>query len=399
MSTIPPEPVIAVNSTAKPKEIREEGYVPQSVNGKAHLGAASEARPVEPSKARFHLTRFRDIAITEDVAYLVKDLIPTGGLVVVWGPPKCGKSFVMFDLSMHIALGWGYRGRRVQQGPVVYLALEGGRGFTHRVEAFRRRHRVKDAPFYLMTDRTDLVNDHRELIDAIKAQSSERPALVVIDTLNRSLAGSENSDKDMAAYILVADVIREAFECTVAIIHHCGHSADRPRGHSSLTAAADAQLAVKRDDEGVIRVEVEWLKDGEEGTKIASQLEKVELGTDRYGDPIVSCVVVRDDVKARVLAKPTNQIVSPAMAKLSEKTRLGLDHLRACINAAGREAPVSTNIPAGTRGVTLDEWGDRLSKAAIINDKGNPREEFKRIRLGLQKAKLIGVWDEFVWLT
>ena len=106
-----------------------------------------------------------------------------------------------------------------------------------------------------------------------------------------------------------------------------------------------------------------------------------------------------DDVMARVLAKPTNQIVSPAMAKLSAKTRLGLDHLSACINEAGREAPVSTNIPAGTRGVTLDEWRDRLSKAAIINDKGNPRQQFMRIREDLQNAKLIGVWEGFVWLT
>ena len=169
MSTLPPaNPVIAVDLTAKPKQIREEGYVPQSANGKeVHLGAASEAKPVEPSKDRFHLIRFRDIAITEDVAYLVKDLLPTMGLVVVWGPPKCGKSFWMFDLSMHIALGREYRGRRVQQGPVVYLALEGGRGFTHRVEAFRRRHGVTDAPFYLITDRTDLVNDHKQLIDEI----------------------------------------------------------------------------------------------------------------------------------------------------------------------------------------------------------------------------------------
>ena len=128
----------------------------------------------------------------------------------------------------------------------------------------------------------------------IKDQLREpRPALVVIDTLNRSLTGSENSDKDMAAYIRAADVIREAFECTVAIIHHCGVSGDRPRGHTSLTGAADAQLAVKRDDEGVIRVKVEWLKDGQEGAEIASGLEQVELGTDSYGDPIVSCVVVR----------------------------------------------------------------------------------------------------------
>jgi choline dehydrogenase-like flavoprotein len=51
------------------------------------------------------------------------------------------------------------------------------------------------------SSRTDLIADHKQLIAEITGQSSERPALVVIDTLNRSLAGSENSDKDMAAYI------------------------------------------------------------------------------------------------------------------------------------------------------------------------------------------------------
>ena len=101
-----------------------------------------------------------------------------------------------------------------------------------------------------------------------------------------------------------------------------------------------------------------------------------------------------DDLMARVLAKPTNQIVSPAMAKLSAKTRLGLDHLSACIKEAGREAPVSTNIPVGARGVTLDEWRDRLGKAGVINVEGNPREQFMRIREDLQNAKLIGVWEE-----
>jgi hypothetical protein len=288
----------------------------------------------------------------------------------------------------------------VQKGPVVYLALEGGKGFTHRVEAFRRHHGVTDAPFYLITDRTDLVNDHKQLIDEISAQSSERPALVVIDTLNRSLFGSENSDKDTAAYIRAADVIREAFECTVAIIHHCGVAGNRPRGHTSLTGAVDAQLAVKRDDAGIITVKVEWLKDGQEGAEIVSRLKQVELGTDTYGDPIVSCVVVADDPMARLMAMPASQIVRPAVAKLKQKAKLGLDQLRACITEVGREAPVSpNNIPARARGVTLDEWRDRLGKAGVINIKGNPRQEFKRIREDLQSAKLIGVWEGFVWLA
>jgi hypothetical protein len=41
---------------------------------------------------------------------------------------------------------------------------------------------------------------------------------------------------------------------------HCGVDASRPRGHSSLTGAVDAQLAVKRDTAGNVIVEVEWMK-------------------------------------------------------------------------------------------------------------------------------------------
>ena len=130
---------------------------------------------------------------------------------MVWGPPKCGKSFWAFDLAMHVALGWSYRGRRVRQGACVYLALEGEQGFRARVEAFRKHHNVADAPFYLITNRTDLVRDHGELVDDIRGQiGATTPALVVIDTLNRSLAGSQSKDEDMAAYIQAADEIREA---------------------------------------------------------------------------------------------------------------------------------------------------------------------------------------------
>ena len=100
----------------------------------------------------------------------------------------------------------------------------------------------------------------------------------MLDTLNRSLNGSESNDKDMAQYIRAADAIREAFDCVVIIVHHCGVEGTRPRGHTSLTGAADAQLAVSRDaDENVI-VKVEWMKDGAEGDVIASRLEPDQNG-------------------------------------------------------------------------------------------------------------------------
>jgi RecA-family ATPase len=248
----------------------------------------------------FHLTRFGDVSLDLLNSYLVKNLVPNGGLVVVWGPPKCGKSFWTFDLVMHVARGIPYRGRRVQQRIVVYVALEGDKGFRRRIEAYKRHHGLSDAPFYLITDPIDLVRDDKTLIDNIKQQTPATPVAVVIDTLNRSMSGSESSDEDMAAYIKAADAVRAAFGCTVIIVHHCGVDGSRPRGHTSLTGAADAQIAVSRDDPtNEVVVTLEWLKDGAEGDVITSRLELIELGLDEDGEQTTSCVIVAAETEQR----------------------------------------------------------------------------------------------------
>src|SRR5262245_65319399 len=117
---------------------------------------------VTEHRPRFELLAFDKIALGDEPVYLVKGLIPRTGLIVIWGPPKCGKSFWTFDLVMHPALGWEYRGRRVQQGPIIYLVLEGDRGFKARAEAFRRRHLAGHraaVPFYAIPTRLNLVAD------------------------------------------------------------------------------------------------------------------------------------------------------------------------------------------------------------------------------------------------
>src|SRR5262245_61018352 len=112
------------------------------------------------NQPRFRLLPFDGITLGSDRVYLIKGIIPRSGMVVIWGSPKCGKSFWTFDLAMHVALGWEYRGRRTQQGAVVYLALEGGHGFRARIEGFRQRFLSEDpdrVPFYLITDALNLV--------------------------------------------------------------------------------------------------------------------------------------------------------------------------------------------------------------------------------------------------
>jgi hypothetical protein len=106
------------------------------------------------AKARkpiFQLTAFEDIKLdTEQRDYLVKGLLPDSGLGVIWGPPKCYKSFAAVDVALHIALERCYRGRRVKQANVVYIALEGRKGLPARIEAFKKHHGVDRAPFYLI---------------------------------------------------------------------------------------------------------------------------------------------------------------------------------------------------------------------------------------------------------
>ncbi len=309
------------------------------------------------AKSRLAPIPFNHIQLGTTAVYLVKDLIPREGLVVVWGPPKCGKSFWTFDLVMHPALGWEYRGRKVKQGAVVYVACEGQQGFKARIEAFRQRHLSEEAaevPFYLIPASLNLIAEHADLVAAIRAELGDtKPAAVVIDTLNRSLNGDENGE-DMTAYIRAAAAVQAAFGCVVIVVHHCGVEGKRPRGHTSLTGACDAQIAIKRDDAGAITTTVEWMKDGPEGDEICSRLEVMEVGVDEDGEPIKSCVIIE--------AEPAKRTTATTLTK-NQQTMLGLlDDL-------------------GPDGATIEDWNMAAREAGLgVTRKADLRDFRKALK-------------------
>ncbi|HEX4409949.1 MAG TPA: AAA family ATPase [Xanthobacteraceae bacterium] len=360
------------------------------------IEGAESALPHTPEitdiQTRFRLRRFGNIRLSTAPDYLVKGIIPARALVVTYGPPKCGKSFWTFDLVMHVALGRPYRGHKVRQGPVVYLALEGGGGFCARIEAWRQRFLPEehdDVAFNLIDVSVDLIADHPRLILDINAQTITPPAVVVVDTLNRALLGDENKSSDMASFIRAADAIREAFSCTVIIVHHTGLAGGRPRGHSALPGADDALISVERNDAGVITVTVEHMKDAEAGAVISSRLDRCELGIDDEGDPITSCVIVPTEGNG----------VGPKRPRLSPIAIAGLRALNECLASTGRSPPDSQHFPAGVACVTLTEWREYLIKLGLINREGGFREQFRRLRVTLKNAGAIGIWDDNVWVV
>lgn len=178
------------------------------------------------SKLRYQLVPFNEIGLNNEIQYLIKGIIPKQGIVCLYGAPKEGKSFLVLDIAMHIALGWEYRGQKVEQGTVIYCAFEGQAGFANRILAFRQSY-LSDyeevIPFYLLPIRMNLIEERKAFIEDIRAQGVV-PSFVVLDTLNRSIPNGNEDGLEFTQYIRAADAISDAFGCTVLIVHHILHS-------------------------------------------------------------------------------------------------------------------------------------------------------------------------------
>ena len=353
-----------------------------------------QTAPPPTGELRFTLTPFNQIKLDTQRRDLIKGLIPRSGVVVVWGPPKCGKSFKVSDALLHVALGWEWRGRKVRQGPVVYCSFEGHEGVPRRCEAFRQKflqENTEPVPFYTLLTSLSLANDHEQLLTELRQQlGNDRPVAIALDTLNRSLGGSESSDEDMSDYLRAAETIGLSFDCVVIIVHHCGVAGDRPRGHTSLTGTVVAQVAVCRDANNNIVARVEYMKDGAEGDEIGSRLEVVEVGIDEDGDTITSCVLV-----------PTDPVTTRKTAKgMRGAPLIALEQLRRAINHEGEAAPTSNHIDRTKRVVRLTLWRRYCDEATIAEtDKPDSKlKAFSRACTKLQSLGLVGVWGEWAWL-
>lgn len=267
---------------------------PMPITEKALSQGAGEKPPSFPLT---HISETVGVRLSLD---FVERLLTEAGASVAYGPSNTGKTFIILDLGACIATGRPFRDREVDQGAVIYVALEGDVGAHNRIEALRREGRLTNAaPFYLIFVPVNLMEIAHSamLAESVRqaAESSGMPVkLVVIDTLARAMAGGdENSGKDMSIAIESIDAVRAATGAHVLCVHHCGKDETRgARGHSSLRAAIDTELEITRADGSDISVlRVVKQRDLAIDRPMPFTLKTVHLGIDRRGKPVTSCVV------------------------------------------------------------------------------------------------------------
>jgi hypothetical protein len=346
------------------------------------------------------LAWFADIQPTTDAADFVEGVLTDGGMSVVYGESNSGKTFFASDLALRVALGWEWQGREVETGGVLYLACEGGYGIENRIAAFRQEYEVADAPPFACVRGSVNLRDRdadtaRVVTTAaqMQQQTGIGVRLIVVDTLSRALAGGEeNSSQDMGAVVQAVDLIRQQTGAHVLLVHHSGKDAAKgARGHSLLRAATDTEIEVSRP-EGVeigtatVKKQRDLPCDG----LFSFTLRPVQLGTDRRGNTVTSCVVDPAEPTA-TNAKNTR--------RLTDDQRAFLEVVRNTIATYGETRTPMDGMPQ-VRAAPRNQLRNQLIEEGFADAELNRNQFRSRVQSYLNKLKgkgILGVSRDYVW--
>jgi phage/plasmid primase-like uncharacterized protein/RecA-family ATPase len=239
------------------------------------------------------------------IKWLLKGWLQQNSTMMIHGPSGVGKTFVVLDMALHIALGKEkWNGLKVHNGPVVYLAGEGHRGIAARYNGWIQYNNIDKSfgdQFMVSRSGTELDQTHglKKVIDSI-TNSGVNPSLIVVDTLHRFLQEDEDKDMSVKGMDRSCAALKEKFGCSVLIVHHTGHSVmaqNRGKGSVSWRGIMEVEMGLQptnklKDPEMTLKMEK--MKDGEYPGDIYLKRKQVNV-TDWFDedDEQVTTVIIK----------------------------------------------------------------------------------------------------------
>ena len=239
-------------------------------------------------KSKFTPVHVADVAKRPPPEWLIREILPASDLVMLYGQPGAGKSYIALDMAFAIATGEMWGGLETKHGPVAWIAAEAAGSLRIRTQAYARQHgmMLENANLWIVDAGLSLMD--AEDADALTAALTEmRPALIVVDTLAAASGGAnENSGEDMNKVLDSCRRMHRATGATIMLVHHSGKDEGRgARGWSGLKAAMQTELcAIHKDQVRLLTVTKQ--RDGPEGDTWPVTLIPVPLG-----DDMEACVV------------------------------------------------------------------------------------------------------------
>lgn len=356
--------------------------------------------------------RWSDIGAIDGPQYewIVENIIPAGEPIMIFGDSGTGKSFSTFYMALCIARGEKFYGANVEQGLVVYVAAEGGKGFTKRKTAYCNYYNLNDqeVPFYLITKKPDFFSSDDGVnlliaeIESICRLYKVPLRMIVLDTLSAMTPGmNEIASADVSRVRQRLQKVVDAFGVATAFVHHTAKGGTTPRGHGSLTADFETTIHFTTTDiKNVDGLPVHRATGGKQreeskGRSWEFVLPIVVVGTNKWGNPETSCVAVP-------YLKTRNASVKSWNPNPTEK--VFLEALFEALNGKGIPTPASLSLPeAITRVAELEEVRALMRERYLSADDDSAkadnrfRQAFKRAGDSLKAGKVIGFKNPYFW--
>lgn len=355
----------------------------------------------------FELLDVRGIKALSDPTWLVEGMIVgPQSLGFITGAPGSGKSFICLGMAMAIALKqptWMDRTLHVPENaaPVIYLSSEGVSDIKNRIRAIEIASSLEadDAPFYLghsqinLSAETDILRLQRA-VQLVVDRHSITPALIVVDTLARAMAGDENSQEDANVTVRALDLLRETFQCVVLCVHHSSKAGETMRGSSVFSGAADFIFEVRKEPgatDGTLTAAK--IKAAQDGWILSFNLRSIALGDLRGTQSLVAeasrAPVTASEQKVDLTVIHT---VLKAMQAAWDAGASWNPHPRS--RTEGRYAVVhmvKAGIPAGTAQTLLEDW---LHSGQVVLDIADRSTKQRGLRVVDNTAQVVRDWRE-----
>ena len=236
-----------------------------------------------------------------DEAWIIKDVLPVGGQMTLYGPPKLGKSYLALQLAAAVSgdtLEWlGYD--VAQNGRVIYLQFDTPRivwqteHLAHVLKSGRRMERVWHGDRYSLPSPFNILDDDCAMVLQRIVQRIN-PLVLVVDTFREAHQGDE--DKSGAMKLALERLQHVAGTAALVLVAHARKPSEWAntvisglRGSTYLTGKMDT---IAQCGEKTVHLV---------GRAIANTTIKVQR------EPYLWTVVLSERQVAQAVAKETGQ--------------------------------------------------------------------------------------------
>ena len=194
-------------------------------------------------------------AVIAPLLWVVEKILPEG-LTILAAPPKFGKSWLVLDLCISVALGRTFLGFRTEQSGALYLALEDGfRRLQARMASVLEGDEAPKNLHFAISSRA-LDSGLREQIDGF-LNTHPNTRLIVVDVLARVRSTANARQKDLYRLdyydMSVLQEIAQRHRLALVVVHHARKMRDAAdvfnaiSGTNGIFGGADGAWILQKD--------------------------------------------------------------------------------------------------------------------------------------------------------